>query len=140
MTDGRSCTEPSGERKVTGVLVLSALACIVTGVVALTSPTALANRVGYTFTEPAGKTEFTTFYGGFYLGIGLFLLVAVQRPALRAGAVAFLALSATVAIPVRVYGILSAETAETVAYGLLLGEILFAGAGWLGWHWLSGRP
>ena len=82
-----------------------------------------------------------TFYGGFYGGIGLFLLVATRLRSLRPGAVAFLAFSATAAIPVRVYSLVQFEATTIVFYQLLAGEILFAVAGWIGWYWVrQARP
>ncbi|WP_193310501.1 DUF4345 family protein [Halorubrum halophilum] len=121
--------------KLGGLLGLSGIACTVIGLIAVVSPTSTASQLGYSFASLGGQGEFMTFYGGFYAGIGLFLLAAVRIPSLRPGAAAFLACSATAAIPVRVYSLVQFDITAIVFYELLLGEILFATAGWVGWYW-----
>ncbi|MFB6244042.1 MAG: DUF4345 domain-containing protein [Halobaculum sp.] len=135
MTDTRlRSTRPAEQTTVIVLLGLAGVACAVTGLLVLASPTASAEQLGYAFVGPTGETEFRTFYGGFYAGIGAFLLVSARKEPLRAGAVAFLSLSATAAIPVRMYGILLFGSTDLVTYGLLFGELLYAGAGWIGWY------
>lgn len=124
------------DRKVVWLLGLSGIACLGIGAAALDSPAPTAARIGYEFSTPGGQGEFMTFYGGFYAGIGLFLLVATRLQSLRPGAVAFLACSATLAILVRVYSLVQFETTTIVFYQLLAGEILFAVVGWVGWYWV----
>ncbi|WP_162562624.1 hypothetical protein [Salinigranum rubrum] len=55
---------------------MSGLAGLVIGLAALAAPTTTVNSIGYTFVTPGGCREFMTFYGGFYAGIGQFLLLA----------------------------------------------------------------
>jgi hypothetical protein len=91
--------------KIVVLLAVSGLICLGVGEVVLVSPDTTATRIGYAFVTAGGKSEFMTFYGGFYTGIGLFLLLATRIRSLRPGAVSFLALSATAAIPVRIYSL-----------------------------------
>lgn len=120
-----------------GVLAASGFGCVGIGVTALFFPVASASRLGYEFATVGGRVEFLTFYGGFYLGIGMVLLAATKRPNLRPGAMAFLALSATAAIPVRVGSMIQYGVSEALFYALLIGETAFAAVGWVGWYWTS---
>lgn len=120
------------ETKLGGLLGLSGIACTVIGLIAVVSPTSTASQFGYNFASLGGQGEFMTFYGGFYAGIGPFLLAAVRVRSLRPGAVAFLACSATAAIPVRVYSLVQFDVTAVAFYELLFREILFATAGWVG--------
>lgn len=122
--------------KLVGLLGVSGVACLGIGIAALVSPAPTAAQIGYEFSTPGGRGEFMTFYGGFYAGIGLFLLAATRAHSLRPGAVAFLAFSASVAVPVRVYSLIQFDSTAIVFYQLLAGEILFAVAGWVGWYWI----
>lgn len=133
---------PAGEHieadtKIATLLLISGIACLGIGTVAVVSPATIASQIGYAFTTPGGRGEFMTFYGGFYIGIGLFLLLAARYQQFRSGAFAFLALSATTAIPVRLYGFLQLGASEPVFYQLLFGELLFATAGWIGLYLLN---
>jgi hypothetical protein len=92
--------------KLDGPLGVSGVACVAIGITVLVYPEPIAAQIGYEFSTPRRQGEFMTFYGGFYAGIGLFLLAATRARSLRPGAVAFLACSATVAIPVRVYSLI----------------------------------
>lgn len=123
--------------KLVALLGLSGLACLGLGIASLAAPTTTATNLGYEFATTGAKGEFMTFYGGFYTGIGLFLLTATRVGSLRPGATAFLAFSASAAIPVRVYSIVQFDLSGLVFYQLLVGELLFAAAGFLGWYWID---
>lgn len=123
--------------KLVALLGLSGLACLGLGITSIVTPTANATRLGYAFAKAGTKGEFMVFYGAFYAGIGLFLLTATRLRSLRPGATAFLAFSASAAFPVRVYSLVQFNVSGLIFYQLLVGELLFAAAGFLGWYWID---
>jgi hypothetical protein len=125
------------DTKLTIILILSGVVCVVGGTAAFAFPVSTARGIGYAFAVPGGKGEFMTFYGGFYAGIGIFLLLAARIRSLQTGAVAFLAVSASTAMLVRVYSLVQFEVSQPIFYELLLGEVLFVAAGCLGWYWTT---
>jgi len=56
------------------VLWLSALSFLAFGIVYLVSPTLWTEPTGMVLDEPAARTDVRAVYGGFQLGVGLFLL------------------------------------------------------------------
>ena len=60
------------------ICLISAAVCILVGVWSLLAPTGVAAMIGYGFTGAHGYVEFLSVYGGFYLGLGLFLAVAAR--------------------------------------------------------------
>ena len=58
------------------LLFLAAIFCMFMGLFVLIEPERVGNILAYEFSNFGGKSEFLTFYGGFYIGIGAFLFYA----------------------------------------------------------------
>jgi hypothetical protein len=55
------------------ILILDALVFAVFGVLTLFWPVAMMSTLGITFAEPAGVTDIRATYGGYELGMAMFL-------------------------------------------------------------------
>jgi len=65
------------------VLALSGLALIGVGWTGLTDPAGLMRPLGISLDVPSAHNEVRAAYGGMHAALGLFLVVAAARPALR---------------------------------------------------------
>lgn len=128
---------PDSNWKVISLLGLSGLISLGLALPSLISPVEVASKLGYGAITSTGKGEFMTLYGGFYVGIAVFLLLSARFASLRPGASCFLALSSTGAFVVRAYTIVAFDLTNTIVYQLLVGEIFLAVVGWLCWYWIA---
>jgi hypothetical protein len=112
---------------------LSLLVCALVGVVSLFNPTGTAQAVGFALQNEAGRAEFMTVYGGFFLGISLFLILALRRIDYLEPALAFLAIGATSIMLVRLGTWYFLRPEDPMTLRLLYSEIGWAVSGWVGW-------
>lgn len=116
------------------ICLLSAAVCILVGAWSLAAPDGVARMIGYAFTGPDGAVEFMTVYGGFYLGLGLFLAVAARWTRWLEAALAMSTFAATGAMLARLAGYLALAPAAGITLTLLLSEIAWAAVSALGWR------
>jgi len=119
--------------------VLSLIVCAGVGIVSLAAPTGTAGSIGLTFDGAAGRAEFITVYGGFYLGIAVYLLVALLQPRFLESALAFLAFAASGAMLARLGAWYWLSPEGSITQRLLISEVVWAASGWIGWAaaWFS---
>ena len=91
--------------------------------------------VGFAFTTDFGRSEFVTFYGGLYLGLTVFYVVATVQPALRPGALAFLGFSTVGALATR---LATGIGTDGPWLPLAIAEAVLTVLGFWGW-WLTRR-
>jgi len=117
---------------------ISALICAGVGLASLANVEGVAATVGLAFASPAGKVELLAVYGGFYLGVGLFLAVATLRGAFLEPALVLVALAATATAVARGLAMLVLAPEAAIAWQLLASEVVWALTGWVGW-WSARR-
>lgn len=115
------------------LLGLAALASLGISLAALFNPGLVASRGGLELASNLGRSEIMTFYGAFYFGMGLFLLVAAGRPELRLAAAMALTFTALPAALVRLLTILTFDLQGPEPWSLLAGESLYTAAGIVSW-------
>lgn len=125
------------------MLVINLIICALVGLISLVDPGGTADMVGYALNGAKGTAEFVTVYGGAYVGLAAFLVVALRTPRYLEAALGVLALIATGAMLARLGGwfILGADAAITRQ--LLYTEIGWALSGWIGWAaawWANAGP
>jgi len=107
------------------LLAIAALSCFVVGAFALVLPGFVADLVGLAFAEPLGRAEIMTFYGGFYVGMGVFLCIALAKPDYsRAAGLAMLVTGGGAAIA-RLVSLLLLSVSGSVGWVLLLAEVIY---------------
>jgi hypothetical protein len=116
------------------ICLLSALVCLGVGAWSVLDPGGVAGKVGYVFAGPAGQVEFVTVYGGFYLGLGLFLVAGAAVPGWLEPALAMSTLGASGAFVGRLAGLLAVATTAGLTVPLLVSEAIWAGASAVGWY------
>lgn len=124
---------------VQSISAVSAIVCASIAWSAFAAADTTAANLGFAFTDPAGRVEFVTFYGGFYLGVTVLFLWAVRDRTIAHGAMAFLLLGNAGAFVGRVITVLSTGTSTGLIIGLAVGEIVLAGLGAVGLYRLRQR-
>lgn len=109
----------------------AALFCLIMGVFVLIYTKDVSSMLSYKFLTWGGKSEFLTFYGGFYIGIGVFLLISSFVKRYTEAALLFLSLSSLGALIVRSTALLINDV-ESIFYQLLIGELILLIAGAVG--------
>lgn len=126
-----------GSPRLPAILIgLAALASLGISLAALFNPAFVAGTVGLELATNLGHSEIMTFYGAFYFGMALFLLVAAVRPELRRAAAMALTFTALPAALVRLLTILAFGLRGPEPWGLLAGEALYGVAGIASWSLL----
>jgi hypothetical protein len=127
MADQNRQPPPFAQRKLppTILLGIAALSCLVIGVVSLVFPAFVAGIVGLAFAEPLGRAEVMTFYGGFYLGMGAFLVIALVKPDYSRAAGLAMLVTGTGAAVVRLASLLILGVTATNGWLLLIGEVVY---------------
>jgi hypothetical protein len=121
------------------ICLASAAVCLGVGGWSLWDPVGVAEKIGYVLAGPAGQVEFVTVYGGFYLGLGLFLLAGTVRTAWLVPALAMSTLGAGGAMAGRLGGAIAIGTGGAgMTFTLLASEVVWAGLSALGW-WRAAR-
>lgn len=129
----------NGSRLPAILLGLAALGSLGISLAALFNPEFVADRVGFELATGLGRSEIMTFYGAFYFGMGLFLLVAAGRPELRLPAAMALTFAALPAALVRLATIFALDLQGPEPWGLFIGESVYAVAGIVSWTMLRRR-
>lgn len=119
--------------------VLSLIVCAGVGIVSLVAPANTAGSIGLAFDSSAGRAEFLTVYGGFYLGISAYLVFALLNRHFLESALAFLAFAATGAMLARLGAWYWLSPEGGMTQRLLISEVIWAASGWIGWAaaWFS---
>lgn len=110
----------------------ASLFCIVMGVFVLIYINDVSSMLSYEFLTWGGKSEFLTFYSGFYTGTGVFLLISSFVKKYTDAALLFLSLSSLGALIVRSTTLLI-NNVESIFYQLLIGEVILFIAGAVGY-------
>jgi hypothetical protein len=119
--------------------LISAAVCILVGIWSSAAPEGVAQMIGLDFRSVAGRIEFVTVYGGFYLGIGLFLIVAaLWRRWLEAG-LAMSTLGASGALLARFAGYVTLAPEAGITVSLLISEVAWVAASAVGWRLAATR-
>jgi hypothetical protein len=127
MADQNRQPPPFAQRKLppTLLLAVAALSCFVVGAVSLVAPGFVTELVGLAFAEPLGRAEVMTFYGGFYIGMGVFLAIAIAKPDYsRAAGLAMLVTGGGAAIA-RLASLLLLGVSGIIGWLLLFAEVLY---------------
>ena len=111
------------------LILLVALPSIGVGVVSLFAPEFVAATVGFAFETPLGRSEIMTFYGGFYLGLGLFMLLGVFRPKLRYPLAIAMLFTAIPSVLARTASILVLRISDGTVFLLLGAELAYLAVG-----------
>lgn len=125
------------------MLIINLIICGLVGVISIVDPGGTAGMIGYSFTGPKGTAEFVTVYGGAYIGLAAFLIVALRKPRYLEAALGVLALIATGAMLARLGGWLILGSEAAITRQLLYTEIGWALSGWIGWAaawWANAGP
>ncbi len=119
--------------------VLSLIVCAGVGLASLVAPANTAGSIGLIFDGAAGRAEFMTVYGGFYLGISAYLVLALVNRRFLESALAFLALAASGAMLARLGAWYWLTPEGAMTQRLLISEVAWAASGWIGWGaaWFS---
>ena len=112
------------------VLVLAALMFALFGAWLLVIPEQLGEWLDVTAASPVGLTEIRAFYGGYEIGLALFLLLGLRRR-FTAASCYCLAFTLTCVALSRIYGFFVDGTASAATIGILATEAGFAVLGWL---------
>lgn len=109
------------------VVRLSAALYIVMGVSFLFMPTFMCEQVGIKLETTTAMTEVRTFYGGFEIGIGAFLLISSFRRLTLRPAVVAMCCGLLGSVLARIGGIAMDGSPTTMTWILLVVEILWLG-------------
>jgi len=119
------------------VAVLSVVTAIVAFAIAAATfirPEETAGSIGYALLADKGLAEFITLYGGFYVGFGIFYLIAAATPGFRSGAMLLLMLTNLGAGTARAAVMLGSDAVASMTIYLLIGEAVLAVMGYVGWR------
>jgi len=125
------------------MLLINLIVCGLVGAVSVVDPGGTAKMVGYALNGAKGTAEFVTVYGGAYIGLTAFLVVALRTPRYLEAALGALALIATGAMLARLGGWLILGPEAAITRQLLYTEIGWALSGWIGWAaawWANAGP
>lgn len=115
--------------------VIAGLFCLGMGLQSILNPQSIADLIYFEFSRPAGTVEFMTVYGGFFSGIGLFLLLASAVRKHRESALLALGMASLGTFLLRAYGLLTIEQVPFFFQMLAL-EAFLTVIGFAGW-WLE---
>jgi hypothetical protein len=117
-----------------GVLLFSALAFAFFGAWAFVSPESQVSLVDVGTPTPTARADTRAQYGGFTLGMGVFLLVCLARREWTAPGLAGSAITLTGFVAARVISVITDGPVERSIFYLMAMEGTGAVLSWIGWR------